>query len=163
MSAAAGAYFKTLREKQGLSQEALGKKIDLSGKQVYNWERGTSFPGGETLVALMEIIGGSFDHLRILFQQKSNEQLGEDLANEWLSVSDHVEFSQIATKAQASGKLAELISIIEQLESDPEALDRLAGYSQSLLDLGSLQNSFDNCEITGLRFAYDDVNNQDNK
>ncbi|HEY9631503.1 MAG TPA: helix-turn-helix transcriptional regulator [Coleofasciculaceae cyanobacterium] len=33
---------KQLREKAGLSQEALARLLDISGKTVSNWERGKS-------------------------------------------------------------------------------------------------------------------------
>ena len=36
--------FKHLRKQAGLSQEALARLVDVSGKTVSNWERGISIP-----------------------------------------------------------------------------------------------------------------------
>lgn len=52
-----------LREKQGLSQGEIAKKINVSRQTVYKWERGTAVPSTENLILLGELYGISLDEL----------------------------------------------------------------------------------------------------
>lgn len=108
---AVGAYFRTLRERKGVSQEALGRLLDVSGKQIYNWERGNHKPGSEALVGLMGILGGSVEHLRQLFRDGATEQQGEELAYKWLSKEDIAELDQMSNE-----QLIEWLAILDELQ-----------------------------------------------
>lgn len=48
---------KFYRKKQGLTQAALGKKSGVGQVNITNYERGTRFPGEETLIILAENLG----------------------------------------------------------------------------------------------------------
>ena len=50
-----GKIIKSERKKLKLTQEGLGKKIPISGKQVSNYERGILFPPDSVLVKLCEL------------------------------------------------------------------------------------------------------------
>lgn len=52
-----------LREKQGLSQGEIAKKINVSRQTVYKWERGTAVPSTENLILLGGLYGISLDEL----------------------------------------------------------------------------------------------------
>lgn len=114
MSAEAiGAYFRVLRENRGISQEALASLINLkSSKQVYNLERGTSIPRGDTLIGLLTELGGSISHLRLLFNDESaTESYGRELAYRWLSKEDIDELDSIPPSQRITA-----LSILDDLE-----------------------------------------------
>lgn len=52
-----------LRKKQGLSQEQLSEKIDVTRQTISNWELGETFPNPEQLKLLSKIFHVSIDEL----------------------------------------------------------------------------------------------------
>lgn len=60
---ALGARIRQLRTGQGLSQEKLAEKLDVSRQAVAKWERGTSLPSTANLLALSRIFGCSVSEL----------------------------------------------------------------------------------------------------
>ncbi|MBQ8782682.1 MAG: helix-turn-helix transcriptional regulator [Clostridia bacterium] len=61
-----------LRKRNGLSQEALAEKLDVSRQSVSKWETGESIPDLDRIVKLSEIFGVSTDYL--LKNQPPEEQ-----------------------------------------------------------------------------------------
>lgn len=89
MKQAIGAYFRALREWKGVSQEYVARQVGVSGKQVYNWERGASLPGGPAIAGLLQALGGSFDDISpyLLMDEDvtSSETEGQELAQRWIA------------------------------------------------------------------------------
>lgn len=56
---AAGAYLRTLRERQGISQQFIAQRINKSQKTVERWERGENEPGLSDLQSYLDEVGGS--------------------------------------------------------------------------------------------------------
>lgn len=54
---------KVLRQKEGLSQEELGKQLFISRQAISKWETGETVPDLEHLVKLSEIFDVSLDYL----------------------------------------------------------------------------------------------------
>ncbi len=52
-----------LRKKEGLSQEQLAEKLNVSRQAVSKWESGTSIPESEKLIAISDFFGVSLDYL----------------------------------------------------------------------------------------------------
>lgn len=52
-----------LRKKQGLSQEELGRRLDVSRQTVSKWEAGASYPDFERLILLADFFDISLDEL----------------------------------------------------------------------------------------------------
>lgn len=52
-----------LRKRQGLSQEELANRLDVTRQTVSKWEVGDSAPDMEKLIALSELFGISLDEL----------------------------------------------------------------------------------------------------
>ena len=52
-----------LRKKNGLSQEQLAEKLDVSRQAISKWESGVSFPESEKLVAISTYFNVSVDYL----------------------------------------------------------------------------------------------------
>lgn len=111
MSTAVGAYLKTLREHQGLSQNSVGEKLKLSGKQVYNWEKGASVPSGDAMVRLIAILGGSIQHLSQLFDEKATVEDGVLLAKRWLSEAEFEDLEKIPDE-----RVSEALAILDEIE-----------------------------------------------
>ena len=59
-----GAYIRSLREKVGLTEEALAEKIGVSVTAVEKWESDESFPDEANLLPLCEILGSTAQELR---------------------------------------------------------------------------------------------------
>ena len=49
------------RKKQGLSQEQLGEKVNVTRQTISNWEKEKSFPDLQTLVKISDMTGVSVD------------------------------------------------------------------------------------------------------
>ena len=58
-----GKFIAALRKEQGLTQEALGRKVGVSNKTVSRWENGNYMPDIELLVPLGEVLGVSVNEL----------------------------------------------------------------------------------------------------
>lgn len=65
-----GEKISTLRRKQGLSQEELAVRLNVTRQAVSKWETGTSVPELETLVALAKIFGVTTDYLLSVEKQE---------------------------------------------------------------------------------------------
>lgn len=53
----------SIRKKQGLSQEELGKELQVSRQTISKWETGQSYPDFQSLVMLSDYFGMSLDEL----------------------------------------------------------------------------------------------------
>ena len=58
-----GERLKALREKEGMSREALGQAVDASPSAIGMWERGDRSPSNETVVSLARRFDVSTDYL----------------------------------------------------------------------------------------------------
>lgn len=68
---------RDLRTRNGLSQEELSEKLDVSRQTVSKWEAGCSFPEIEKLIALSDLFKVSIDYL--LKDKQVNINVSEDL------------------------------------------------------------------------------------
>lgn len=68
---------RDLRTRNGLSQEELSEKLDVSRQTVSKWEAGSSFPEIEKLIALSDLFKVSIDYL--LKDKQVNINVSEDL------------------------------------------------------------------------------------
>ncbi len=85
MSEAVGSYFKTLRQIKGISQEAVGRILHVSSKQVSNWERGIHVPAAHAMGMLFQTLGGSFqDVFDLLSNTDTTARDGQLLAEQAL-------------------------------------------------------------------------------
>lgn len=68
---------RSLRMKNGFSQEDLAEKLDISRQTVSKWEAGNSFPEIEKLIALSDLFQVSIDYL--LRDKQINVNSSEDI------------------------------------------------------------------------------------
>lgn len=65
-----GERIKALREKEALSQEALGGELGVSAETVADWEAGRAVPGLDELAAISKRLKVSLDEL-VLNEKKT--------------------------------------------------------------------------------------------
>lgn len=58
-----GEKLQSLRQKAGMSQDALAERLDVSRQAVSRWERGETMPETEKVVLLADLFGVTTDHL----------------------------------------------------------------------------------------------------
>lgn len=58
-----GERLQALRQRQGLSQDALAERLNVSRQAVSRWERDETMPETDKVVALAELFGVTTDHL----------------------------------------------------------------------------------------------------
>lgn len=75
-----GKRVKEVRERKGMTQEALAAKVDISTTHVSVIERGLKVPKLDTFVALANALGVSSDELLIDFIEHSDNSIPEDLS-----------------------------------------------------------------------------------
>ncbi|OUB92492.1 MULTISPECIES: helix-turn-helix domain-containing protein [Bacillus cereus group] len=108
-----GLILKKLRKSQGLTQEQLSHKLNLSRSQIKNWETNRYEPDIETLIIIASFFNVSVDTL-IGFESKfDGEPLQELLSN--------VQTTYAALNEQQRGRFCKQVSIlIEMLENNQD-------------------------------------------
>lgn len=79
---------KKLRTEQGLSQDELAERVHVVRQTVSKWERGTSVPDADSLVALARALGVSAAEL--LGESAMVEKKPDDLAWETSLLDEHI-------------------------------------------------------------------------
>ena len=72
-----GEKLQGLRQKAGMSQDALAEKLDVSRQAVSRWERDETMPETEKVVALADLFGVTTDYLLRPDQGKQEKQQPE--------------------------------------------------------------------------------------
>ena len=131
-------YIRELRIGKGLSQDALAGEIGLSRRAFINWEAGRTEGIKEgPLFKAVDILGAALHHVYYLTRYDVSVEQAANIAKKWRSGEDLIpeaDILEIADSIKAQGKVREVLQVIQKLQGDPSALDRLIGYSQSLLD-----------------------------
>ena len=94
-----GKFIAALRRGQGLTQEALGKKLGVTNKTVSRWETGAYMPDIELLIPLGEALGVSVNELlageRLTdeqFRKQADENLVEAVRENSFSVKERTDY-----------------------------------------------------------------------
>lgn len=58
-----GEKLQSLRQKAGMSQDALAEKLDVSRQAVSRWERNETMPETEKVILLADLFGVTTDYL----------------------------------------------------------------------------------------------------
>lgn len=90
-----GAFIASLRHEQGLTQEALGARLGVTGKTVSRWENGNYMPDIGLLMPLAETLGVTVNELlsgtrltETEYREKAEENLLSTLQNSAFSVRE---------------------------------------------------------------------------
>lgn len=94
-----GKFIAALRKEQGLTQEALGRKLGVTNKTVSRWETGAYMPDIELLVPLGEMLGVSVNELLAgerlsdeQFRKQADENLVEAVRESAFSVKERTDY-----------------------------------------------------------------------
>ena len=94
-----GKFIAELRKEQGLTQEALGRRLGVTNKTVSRWETGNYMPDIELLVPLGEVLGVSVNELLAgerlsdeQFRRQADENLVAAVRESSFSVKERTEF-----------------------------------------------------------------------
>lgn len=138
MSAALGAYLKTMREGRNLDpkdvlpilSKRLGKKVDHS--RLWRAEQGDAgrWPDGDFLTALLDVIGGDLEDIRWIQLHPDAEPVeGERRARERLNSREK---EMIADLLSSDADRLHLLRAVLSLTKDPFLRGRIQGYVDSL-------------------------------
>ena len=131
---AAGAYIRTLREARQISRAQLATAAGTHASQIERIEKGEQDTRGSLLVAIVRAVQGSLDQIaRLLLDETATAEDGKLLAHEWLSQEVQHEIDRFATSIP-NDQIADVIAKIEQLQAEPDAIFRLRGYLERLLE-----------------------------
>ena len=114
-----------LRKNNGLSQEQLAEKLNVSRQAISKWESGTAVPESEKLIILSNYFGVSVDYL-----------LKDDAENP-VNVADHTTDKNPKMIAGIIICLAGIVSMIiwgVLFVFRPETSDRISGSSMITID-----------------------------
>lgn len=138
MSAALGAYLKTMREGRKLDpkdvlpilSERLGKKVDHS--RLWRAEQGNAgrWPDGDFLTALLDVIGADLEDIRWIQMHPDAEAIeGERRALDRLSRREE---EMIADLLSSDEDRLHLLRAVLSLTKDPVLRSRIQGYVDGL-------------------------------
>jgi DNA-binding transcriptional regulator YiaG len=128
---ATATYISTLRKQTQMSQAELARKIGVSLRQVQYWERvgeDGSVPSLHYARRLMNIVGGSLEHLAVL----ADDVHATEATAESLAMSSHSTTSPIL---MADQQIAEMVRLFERLrEKSPDLARQFLDYGHFLED-----------------------------
>lgn len=124
--AGVGAYFRTLREKQGISRAWVAERAGTTETSLYRIEQGLQKPGLEIMLGIIDAVRGSVGDVRELLKSKeANGKEGEQRADDiLLRLSDRSEYRIAEHVGEFSTD--ELEQIRSALANDPGFLDVIA-------------------------------------
>lgn len=122
MNAGLGGYVKTLRVRQKLTQtavlQALKERHGLTTDRstLYRAEQGRSWPEGDLLAALMDVLGGRIEDLGYLQRHpESTAATGAELADKWIAERGAKPDVDTLSEARTRVDAEELASDLEEL------------------------------------------------
>lgn len=74
-----GDRLKTLREEFEMTQEELGKKLNVTRQSIYTYEKGENEPTMDTLVKIADMFDVSVDYLLCRTNQRVNLQINNEV------------------------------------------------------------------------------------
>ena len=97
-----------MRKKNGLSQEALAEKLNVTRQTISKWELGESTPDLEKLIAIHDLFGISMDELILNETQENVESKGESQGSktDW---KETVFTPENKVRTKKAGKIAAII------------------------------------------------------
>lgn len=128
-------YLREIRQARGLTQESLAERVGVSKRTIERFERNEGEVSASTFEQIIAALRASAQQIHYLATNAAATiDQAKSLAREWLRDNTQDQLNELADSIHSGGKMAEALALIQQLERDPAALDRLLGYGQSLLD-----------------------------
>lgn len=115
--AGVGAYFRTLREKQGITRAWVAEQAGTSETSLYRIESGKQKPGLELMLGIIDAVRGSVADVRaLLLNSDAKEEQGRVYAERYLSSFDQTKI--LAFREDPANHSA--VSLAHKVETDPE-------------------------------------------
>ena len=96
-----GEKLLSLRQKAGMSQDALAEKLNVSRQAVSRWERDETMPETEKVILLADLFGVSTDYLLRQMEEQIDAQAAEAPKKDWIDRLAHL----VKTKGYLAGWL----------------------------------------------------------
>lgn len=123
-------YIRELIDGQGLKVGAVLKSAGVALNYLSRFETGARkrLPA-EIALSLIVAANGNRKHLDQLLKPKTNEDMGRELARQWLD-----ELKQNGVHLVQDGQRQQAIDMVEALVNDPARLGELIGFGKRLLE-----------------------------
>ena len=82
-----GAFLKELRNENGMTQEQLSEKLNVSRRTVSRWETGTNMPDLDLLIELADLY--TVDLRELLNGERKREKMNKELEETVLQVAEY--------------------------------------------------------------------------
>ena len=82
-----GSFLKELRKENGLTQEQLAEKMNVSGRTVSRWETGSNMPDLDILIELSDLY--DVDIRELLDGERKSERMDQELKETIEKVADY--------------------------------------------------------------------------
>lgn len=100
-----GLFLKKLRKAQGLTQEQLAEKLNVSGRTVSRWETGSNMPDISMLVEIAEFYDVSIPE--IIYGERKSETMNQETKETAVAMA---EYSQKTSKIEKQKVIGILLS-----------------------------------------------------
>ena len=84
-----GSFLKKLRKEQGITQEYLAEKLNVSGRTISRWETGSNMPDIGLLVEIAELFDVSISE--IINGERKSERMNEEVKEVAEKLSDYAD------------------------------------------------------------------------
>lgn len=130
-----GIYIREIRVGRGFTQESLAERVGVSKRTIERLERNEGEITVSTFEQIVAAIRASAEQIHQLATNATIPvETAKEMARKWLHNNTDNQIAEVTAQIRAEGKVAEALALIQQLQNDPAAIDRLLGYGQSLLD-----------------------------
>ena len=79
-----GEKLQSLRQKSGMSQDALAEKLNVSRQAVSRWERDETMPETEKVVLIADLFGVTTDYLLRQTEEKTTARPSVEPKKDWI-------------------------------------------------------------------------------
>ena len=104
-----GAFLKTLRKEQGLTQEQLAEKLNVSARTVSRWETGSNMPDIGMLVEIADLY--EVDIPEIIAGERKSETMHQETRETAVAMAEYSRNEVKAGKRKAVGALTAVFGI----------------------------------------------------
>ncbi len=114
MSAVA-VYLRTVREGRGISRAKIAKIAKTSETTVYRIERGDQEPSAPLLMALVDAVGGSIEHVKqLILDKNATANHAQELAKRWLDPRSRAALERRIT-ALPDDQIEQALDVVRQM------------------------------------------------
>ncbi len=131
------AYFRELRARQGITQQALADAIQLSLRALQDWENGrTDDMKGAPLFRAVAFLHASLSDVQLLVNTGASEEEGRQRALLWLSADEQQRIDQLVEEDDDDA----LMAAIQEMRAELDRLEKRVDARQPAARSDALQS-----------------------